>query len=67
VAGALPHGSCSGVSMSAGEVLRPREIHYSTTNCLNFHEWETASPQILLAGFIRVHSDYSWFKDIRAG
>jgi hypothetical protein len=53
--------------MSAGEVLRPREIHYSTTNGSNFHEWEAASPQILLAGFIRVHSDYSWFKDIRAG
>jgi len=53
--------------MSAGNVLLPREKHYSTTNCSNFHEWEAASTQILLAGFIRVHSGYSWFKDIWAG
>jgi hypothetical protein len=53
--------------MSAGEVLHPRKTHYSTTNCTNFHEWGAASPQILLAGFIRVHAGYLWFKDIRAG
>jgi hypothetical protein len=40
--------------------------HFSTTNCTIFHEWGAASPEILLAGFIRVHSVYSWFKDIRA-
>ena len=44
--------------MSAGEVLHPRKTHYSTTNCTNFHEWGAASPQILLAGFIRVHAGY---------
>jgi hypothetical protein len=49
------------------EVHRPRETHFSTTNCSNFHEWEAASPEILLARIIRVHSGYSWFKDIRAG
>ena len=26
-----------------------------------------ASPEILLGGFIRVHSFHSWFKNIRAG
>jgi len=30
---------------------------FSTTNCSNFHEWETAAPENLLVGFIRVHSD----------
>ena len=46
--------------------LRPRIVHFSTTNCSNFHEWEAASLEILLVGFIRVYSGYSWFKDIRA-
>jgi hypothetical protein len=41
--------------------------HFSTTNCSNYHKWEAASPQIFLAGIIRVHWGYSWFKDIRAG
>jgi len=52
--------------MSAGGVRRPRMVRFSTTNGSNFHEWGAASLEILLAGFIRVHSDYSWFKDIRA-
>jgi hypothetical protein len=41
--------------------------HFSTTNGSNFHEWEAASPEILLVGFIRVYSGYSWFKNIWAG
>jgi len=44
--------------MSAGEVLRPRETRYSTTNCSNFHEWKEASLEILLARIIRVNSGY---------
>jgi hypothetical protein len=40
---------------------------FSTTNGSNFHEWGAASPEILLVGFIRVYSGYSWFKNIRAG
>ena len=46
---------------------RPRETHFSTTNGSNFHERGAASPENLLVDFIRVHSGYSWFKDIRAG
>jgi membrane-associated phospholipid phosphatase len=42
-------------------------VRFSTTNGSNFHEWEAALPEILLVGFIRVYSGYSWFKDIRAG
>jgi hypothetical protein len=42
-------------------------VHFSTSNCTNFHEWKAASLEILLARIIRVHSGYSWFKDIRAG
>ncbi len=58
---ALPRGSCK------WEVNRPRGTHFSTANGSNFHEWEAALPEILLVGFIRVHSGFSWFKDIRAG
>jgi hypothetical protein len=38
-----------------------------TTNRTNFHEWGAASPENLLVGFIRVHSGYSWLKNIQAG
>jgi hypothetical protein len=41
-------------------------VRFSTTNGTNFHEWGAASLEILLARFIRVHSDYSWFKDSQA-
>jgi hypothetical protein len=41
-------------------------VHFSTTNGSIFHEWKAASLEILLARIIRVHSGYSWFKDIRA-
>ena len=33
-----------------------RMTHFSTTNFTNFHEWETASTEILLFGLARVHS-----------
>jgi hypothetical protein len=59
--GALPRGSCKCEGPSSGMT------HFSTTNGSNFHEWEAASPEILLVGFIRVYSGYSWFKNIWAG
>ena len=49
-----------------GRVHCPRMTHFSTTNCSIFYEWGTGLPEILLIGFIRVHSGYPWFKDIRA-
>jgi hypothetical protein len=58
---ALPRGSCKWEGPSSGMT------HFSTTNGSNFHEWEAASPEILLVGFIRVYSGYSWFKNIWAG
>jgi hypothetical protein len=45
---------------------RAGRAHFSTTNGSNFNKWGAASPQIFLAGIIRVHWGYSWFKDIRA-
>ena len=59
--GALPRGACKWEGPSSGMT------HFSTTNGSNFHERGAASPENLLVDFIRVHSGYSWFKDIRAG
>ena len=45
---------------------RAGRAHFSTTNGSNFNKWGAASPQIFLAGIIRVHWGYSWFKEIWA-
>jgi hypothetical protein len=60
-------GSSRRLTLQGFARCRAGRAHFSTTNGSNFNKWGAASPQIFLAGIIRVHWGYSWFKEIRAG
>ena len=52
-----------GFKTSYGRMIVGKIIgwNFLTTNSTNFHEWGAASRENFIVGFIRVHSEYSWF------
>jgi hypothetical protein len=46
---------------------RARREGSSESNSSNFHEWGAAPPENFIGGFIRVHSENSWFRFVALG